>query len=29
MKVDWKWFAIVMMAVVIVALLQRGCRGRG
>ena len=26
MKIDWKWFAIVMMAVVIVAMLQRGCR---
>lgn len=29
MKADWKWFAIVMMAVVIFALLHRSCKGRG
>lgn len=26
MKTDWKWFAMLMMAVAIVALLQRSCR---
>ena len=26
MKTDWKWFAMLMMTVVIVALLQRSCR---
>ena len=29
MKADWKWFAIVMMAVVIIALLHRNCGGSG
>ncbi len=28
MKADWKWFAIIMMALAIVALLLRDCRGR-
>ena len=29
MTLDWKWFAIVMMAVVIIALLHRNCGGSG
>lgn len=29
MKADWKWFAIVTMAVVIITLLHRNCGGSG